>query len=173
MNSRTPISRNIARISGFSFLDFSHAVCSRTRPVTEIFREKERQRRRGWKRRRRSRASLTGFAIAPTFTKIDRIHYSRTVSRASRPCIIATRLFIQSASELSLLCFESRILWQNDWRRSLFNESFITGYWVWNFGEAKEICQVEEADWTEKRFPILFRDQVCRQSQNIARASRR
>lgn len=44
MNSRAPISRNIARarISGFSFLDFSHAVRSRSRPVTEIFREKKR-----------------------------------------------------------------------------------------------------------------------------------
>jgi len=145
MNSRAPISRNIARarISGFSFLDFSHAVRSRSRPVTEIFREKERERNR---RRRRSRASLTGFAITPTFMKIDRIHYSRTVSRASRSCIIATRLFILSASELSLLCFESWTLWQNVWR-SLFNESLIVRYWVLNFREAKEMRQVEEANW--------------------------
>ncbi|KAL0129108.1 hypothetical protein PUN28_004063 [Cardiocondyla obscurior] len=37
--------RERERISGFSFLDFSHAVRSRSRPVTKIFREKERERR--------------------------------------------------------------------------------------------------------------------------------
>jgi len=54
MNSRAPMSRNTElpraracareRISGFSFLDFGHITCSRSRPVTEIFREKKRAR---------------------------------------------------------------------------------------------------------------------------------
>jgi len=76
-------------ISGFSFLDFGHITRSRSRPVTEIFREKKRE------RRRKRRVSLTDFAIAPTFTR-DRPN-SLLVSRLPRISLLhrrVRRLFI-------------------------------------------------------------------------------